>query len=51
VSGVLNRLSRPHRKPAVVQVDNGTEKDATVVINLSCRGDKDVNEVTSLRGG
>ncbi len=25
VIGVLNRLSRSHRKPAVIQVDNGTE--------------------------
>ena len=25
VSDVLNRLSRSHRKPSVIQVDNGTE--------------------------
>jgi putative transposase len=39
VTDVLNRLSRSHRKPAVIQVDNGTEFASRVLHELAYRED------------
>ncbi len=36
---VLNRLSRSHRKPAVIQVDNGTELASRPLDELAYRED------------
>ena len=49
--GIIPALETSHAVHAAVQLARTMPKDAIVVINVSGRGDKDVNEVIRLRGG
>jgi tryptophan synthase beta chain len=49
--GIIPALETSHAVHAAVQLARTLPKDAIVVINVSGRGDKDVNEVIRLRGG
>ena len=49
--GIIPALETSHAVHSAVQLARTMPKDATVVINVSGRGDKDVNEVIRLRGG
>ena len=49
--GIIPALETSHAVHAAVQLARAMPKDAVVVINVSGRGDKDVNEVIRLRGG
>jgi tryptophan synthase beta chain len=49
--GIIPALETSHAVHAAVQLARTMPKDAVVVINVSGRGDKDVNEVIRLRGG
>jgi tryptophan synthase beta chain len=49
--GIIPALETSHAVHAAVALARTLPRDATVVINVSGRGDKDVNEVIRLRGG
>jgi tryptophan synthase beta chain len=49
--GIIPALETSHAVHSAVQLARTLPKDAIVVINVSGRGDKDVNEVIRLRGG
>ena len=49
--GIIPALETSHAVHAAVELARTMPKDAIVVINVSGRGDKDVNEVIRLRGG
>jgi tryptophan synthase beta chain len=49
--GIIPALETSHAVHAAVALARTMPRDATVVINVSGRGDKDVNEVIRLRGG
>ena len=49
--GIIPALETSHAVHSAVQLARTMPKDAIVVINVSGRGDKDVNEVIRLRGG
>ena len=49
--GIIPALETSHAVHAAVQLARTMPKDAIVVINVSGRGDKDVDEVIRLRGG
>ena len=49
--GIIPALETSHAVHAAVRLARTMPKDAVVVINVSGRGDKDVNEVIRLRGG
>jgi tryptophan synthase beta chain len=49
--GVIPALETSHAVHAAVELARTMPRDATIVINVSGRGDKDVNEVIRLRGG
>ena len=49
--GVIPALETSHAVHAAVELARTMPRDAAIVINVSGRGDKDVNEVIRLRGG
>jgi tryptophan synthase beta chain len=49
--GIIPALETSHAVHSAVELARTMPRDATVVINVSGRGDKDVNEVIRLRGG
>ena len=49
--GIIPALETSHAVHSAVELARSMPRDATVVINVSGRGDKDVNEVIRLRGG
>ena len=49
--GIIPALETSHAVHAAVALARTMPRDAAVVINVSGRGDKDVNEVIRLRGG
>jgi tryptophan synthase beta chain len=49
--GIIPALETSHAVHAAVELARTLRPDAIVVINVSGRGDKDVNEVIRLRGG
>jgi tryptophan synthase beta chain len=49
--GIIPALETSHAVHAAVVLARTLRPDAIVVINVSGRGDKDVNEVIRLRGG
>jgi tryptophan synthase beta chain len=49
--GIIPALETAHAVHEAVRLAATMPKDAVVVVNVSGRGDKDVNEVIRLRGG
>jgi tryptophan synthase beta chain len=49
--GIIPALESAHAVAYVIQNAGRFDKDDIVVINLSGRGDKDVAEVSAIRGG
>ena len=49
--GIIPALETSHAVHAAVELARTMPRDAAIVINVSGRGDKDVNEVIRLRGG
>ena len=49
--GIIPALETSHAVHAAVALARDLPREACVVINVSGRGDKDVNEVIRLRGG
>ena len=50
LEGIIPALESAHAVHTAIEVARTMPKDAIVVINLSGRGDKDVNEVIRLKG-
>jgi tryptophan synthase beta chain len=49
--GIIPALETSHAVHAAVELARTMRPEAIIVINVSGRGDKDVNEVIRLRGG
>ncbi len=50
IEGILPALESSHALAYAVQLAAGMDRDQTIVVNLSGRGDKDVNTVAKLEG-
>ncbi len=51
LEGIIPALESAHAVAELIRMKAELEKDAIVIVNLSGRGDKDVNQVSDLMGG
>ena len=51
LEGIIPALESAHAVAEMIRMAPGLDRDTLVVINLSGRGDKDVNQVSDILGG